>query len=79
MYKLHSLDAFVRVDAGRVVAGISVFLAEIRGLLVIVISGTVNIFLEDGFLVDSLELGLEVVQDLRAAVRSSSMIGKCVA
>ena len=79
MYKLHSLDALVRIDAGRVIGAVGVFLAEGGSLLDVVLGGTVEFFFEDRLLVDGLELGLEVVQCLGAAVGSSSLVSKVVA
>ncbi len=78
LYKLHSFDALLRVKAGRVAARVCIFLAEGRGLFDVVVGRAVELFLEDWLLIDCLELGLEVVQCLGAAVGSTSMVGKVV-
>lgn len=76
LYKLHSLDTFVRIDAGRVVAGLStVFLGEGRSVFHVIFGGAVEFFLKDRLLFVGLELCLEVVEGLGATVRSSSSVG----
>jgi len=79
LYKLHPLDAFVRVDAGRIVAGDGVFLAEAGSGLDIFFGWAVELFLKDRLCVNGLELGLEVVQHLSAAVGSTSLVDKSIA
>lgn len=69
LYKLHSLDTLVRVDAGRVAARTdTIFLGKSGGVFDIVFGGTMEFFFKDGLLIDCLELGLEVIQGLGAAV-----------
>lgn len=73
LYKLHSLGTLVRIDAGGVVARLgTIFLGKGRRVFDLVFGGTVKFFLENRLLVNCLELGLEVVESLSAAVRSSA-------
>lgn len=80
LYKLHSLDALVRIDAGRVVARTStVFLGKSGCVFDIVFGRTVKFFFENGLLIDCLELGLEVIQGLGATVGSSAGVVEVIA
>lgn len=80
LYKLHSLDALVGIDAGRVVARTgTVFLGKSGCVFDIVFGGTVKFFFENGLLINCLELGLEVIQGLSATVGSSAGVVEVVA
>lgn len=79
LYKLHSLGALVGIDAGRVIARLGTILfAQGRSVFDVILGRAVEFFFEDRLLVDRLELGLEVVECLSAAVRSTSCVGEFV-
>lgn len=77
LYKLHSLVTFFGTD--RRVTLVTLFLAEGGSLFNLVLSWSVEFLFEDGFLIDSLELGLEVVQGLGTAIGAASLVGEVIA